>query len=161
MPSGPMSFSSGAGDAETSAPLLPARDPRPDKGPRKVKSRDTGRIWKSLFGRRAPSGVGSLPWAGVGALLCRAVLGALTIGIVVLSVAIGASVALATHREMTGGVAGIGSGLGFPFLYVAYLNRMGPGAVCMAAGGGGQQCTDEWSPWPWVAARTAVSWTGS
>jgi hypothetical protein len=37
-----------------------------------------------------------------------------------------------------------------PALYVAYLNRSGPGTICTSITGG-QSCTDESSPWPWLA----------
>jgi hypothetical protein len=47
-------------------------------------------------------------------------------------------------------VPGLISGLGVPLLYVAYVNRAGPGSICTAVAGG-QECNDEWSPWPWLA----------
>ncbi|PJI86724.1 hypothetical protein [Luteimicrobium subarcticum] len=41
------------------------------------------------------------------------------------------------------------SGLGVVPLYVAWLNRGGPGDVCHA---GGTACTEAMNPWPWAAA---------
>lgn len=41
-------------------------------------------------------------------------------------------------------------GAGLPFLCIAYLNRNGPGMVCGPYKNGGQQCTQEFSPWPFV-----------
>jgi hypothetical protein len=49
------------------------------------------------------------------------------------------------------GIAGLVSGLGLPVLYVAFLNRDGPGDVCRTFADGGQSCRQEWSPWPWLA----------
>jgi hypothetical protein len=43
------------------------------------------------------------------------------------------------------------AGLGVVPLYVAYLNRGGPGNVCSTSASG-QSCTTEWSPWPWLGA---------
>ena len=49
------------------------------------------------------------------------------------------------------GIASIGLFvLPLPVLYVAYLNRAGPGTICTTVAGG-QECHDEWSPWPWLA----------
>ena len=55
-----------------------------------------------------------------------------------------------------GSPAGLVSGTGPVLLYVAWLNRQGPGTVCTTTRGGGGQCLDEWSPWPWVAAGVAL-----
>ncbi len=48
------------------------------------------------------------------------------------------------------------SGAGVLPLVVAWLNRDGPGDVCRAIGDAGQECTEEWSPWPWLAAGVAL-----
>ncbi|ROS25928.1 hypothetical protein [Cellulomonas sp. PhB150] len=47
--------------------------------------------------------------------------------------------------------SGVVAGGALPLFYVAWLNRQGPGEYCHALGGGGQECTDMWSPWPWAA----------
>jgi len=75
----------------------------------------------------------------------------LTIGIVVLPVAIGFTVLLARRPSSISGMTGIIAGLGLPLLYVAYLNRGGPGTVC-AQIPGGESCSQEWSPWIWLGA---------
>ena len=49
------------------------------------------------------------------------------------------------------GLPGLVSGLSLPLFFVAYLNRAGPGTICRAIGAQGQECIDEWSPWPWLA----------
>ena len=95
------------------------------------------------------------PWAwflaglAAGAGLAVSVLGALTIGIFVLPFAVALTVLLAVrHPE---GLIGAISGLGLPLLFVAYLNRDGPGTVCTSVAGG-SSCTDEWAPLPWAVA---------
>ncbi len=48
------------------------------------------------------------------------------------------------------------SGLGVLPLVVAWLNRDGPGEVCRSLGATGQECTEEWSPWPWLAVGVTL-----
>jgi hypothetical protein len=90
-------------------------------------------------------------WAVVGAAGALALLTAPTIGIFVLpaTLVLGAVLAWRGRAQQAG--PGIVAGLGTPLFYVAYLNRGGPGTVCTALPGGGE-CTQETSPWPWVAA---------
>jgi hypothetical protein len=52
------------------------------------------------------------------------------------------------------------SGAGIVPLVVAWLNRDGPGDVCRAIGGAGSECTEEWSPWPWLAAGVVLVGAG-
>ena len=82
-------------------------------------------------------------WAAVGAAYTTALLGALSIGIFVLPVAVLATWYLARHDRSAGAVSGGLSGIGLPLLYVAAMNREGPGVVCH-----GQTCGQQWSPWP-------------
>jgi len=89
-------------------------------------------------------------WFAVGAGLSLGILGAMSIGVFVLPVAVAAAVVLATRHRGGDGLIGLVSGLGVPLLYVAYLNRSGPGMICTANSAGGQSCTEEWSPWPWA-----------
>ncbi len=96
-------------------------------------------------------------WAAVGAGACLALLGVLSIGLFVLPLVLAALIALLLWP---GGrtVAALGaiSGLGLVPLFVAYLNRGGPGDVCTTSVSGGQSCTSEWSPWPWLGAGLAL-----
>ncbi len=101
-----------------------------------------------------------LAWLGLGAGYCLALLGALSIGVAVLPFAVGGTVLVATRDRAREGVPGLLSGLGFPLLYVAYLNRDGPGTVCTVLRDGGQRCIDEGSPWPWVAVGLALLLAG-
>ena len=55
--------------------------------------------------------------------------------------------------------AGLLSGLGLVPLFVAYLNRGGPGTVCVSTATS-QSCTQEWSPWPWAGAGLALVTAG-
>lgn len=88
-------------------------------------------------------------WCVVGGLYSLAFLGAFTIGVFVLPFALVATILLSRHH---GDVSAIGvvSGLGAPLLYVAYLNRSGPGTICTTTRDG-HSCVDEWSPLPWAA----------
>jgi hypothetical protein len=76
-----------------------------------------------------------------------ALLGALSIGIFVLPVALLATWYLARRDRSARAVSGGLSGIGLPLLYVAAMNREGPGVVCR-----GQACGQQWSPWPWLVA---------
>jgi len=90
-------------------------------------------------------------WFLVGALASLALLTVLTVGVFLLPIALVAAVFLATRRGRRAGLAGLVSGFGVPLLYVAFLNRGGPGNVCTRTATG-QSCVDEYSPWGWVAA---------
>jgi hypothetical protein len=91
-------------------------------------------------------------WAVVGAGACLALLTAFTIGIFVLPLVIAATAALLGWRvSRTVAAVGVVSGLGLVPLYVAYLNRDGPGEICSTTSQG-QECTTAWSPWPWLVA---------
>ncbi len=91
-----------------------------------------------------------LAWAGVGVGGALAVVGALTIGVFVLPVAVGLAVLLATRPGATIGIPGLISGASLPMFYVAYLNRDGPGNICHSFADGGSACIEEWSPLPWA-----------
>jgi hypothetical protein len=78
------------------------------------------------------------------------IVGIASIGLFVLPLPVLATVLLVRRQPATSGLPGLISGLGVPLLYVAYLNRAGPGTICTTVTGG-QECNDEWSPWPWLA----------
>lgn len=98
-------------------------------------------------------------WFFAGALCALAVLGAFTIGIFVVPIAGALIVFLATRRGATAGISGLVSGLGLPVLYVAFLNRDGPGNICTVSATS-TSCTEEWSPWPWVLLGAALVFLG-
>lgn len=94
-----------------------------------------------------------LAWLVAGAGLGLGLASIASIGIFVLPVAIGALVALLSWRgSRNGSAAGVLTGLGTIPLYIAYLNRSGPGNICTAVAGGGQACGEQWNPWPFLAA---------
>jgi hypothetical protein len=102
-----------------------------------------------------------LAWAVTGAALCLALFSILSIGLFVFPVAAGAVVFLAIWRRSRGAAAaGLLSGAGVIPICIAYLNRGGPGTVCTALRGG-QQCTDEWSPWPFLAIGAVLVVAGA
>lgn len=95
-------------------------------------------------------------WLIIGAGYALSILGAASVGLFLLPVVVLATVLIARRQHARSGLPGLISGLGIPLLYVAYLNRTGPGTVCTTTAGGGQNCNDEWSPWPWLAAAVIL-----
>jgi hypothetical protein len=94
-------------------------------------------------------------WVVVGAGFSFGLIGIASIGVLVLPVAgLGAAV-LARRREPGLGISGLVGGLGVAPLYVAYLNRDGPGTICRVTGTS-TACEDQWSPWPWVGAGVVL-----
>jgi hypothetical protein len=89
-------------------------------------------------------------WAAVGAAYLLALLTIPSIGLFVAPLPIAATVLLVTRRGAGRGLPGLLSGAGVPVLYVAYLNRSGPGTVCSTTHSG-QSCVDQYNPWPWLA----------
>jgi hypothetical protein len=89
-------------------------------------------------------------WLLVGAGYSLSLVGIASIGLFVLPLPVLATVLLVRRQPAARGLPGLISGLGVPLLYVAYLNRAGPGTICTTVTGG-QECNDEWSPWPWLA----------
>ena len=87
-------------------------------------------------------------WLIIGAGYALSLLGAASIGLLVLPLPVLATILLARRQHASSGLPGLISGLGIPLLYVAYLNRAGPGTICTTITGGGQECAGEWSPWP-------------
>ncbi|MEU6355284.1 hypothetical protein ABZ896_39250 [Streptomyces sp. NPDC047072] len=98
-------------------------------------------------------------WLLVGALASLGLLTVLSIGVFLLPAALVAAVLLATRNGSRVGLAGLLSGLGAPLLYVAFLNREGPGNVCTTSASG-QSCVDEYSPWGWLAAGVVLLLAG-
>ena len=92
-----------------------------------------------------------LMWMVVGAAYGLTVAAALTIGIFVLPFAVIATIGLARVRRSHRGLAGLLGGPGVILAYIAYLNRDGPGEICRAIDGG-EICTEQASPWPFLAA---------
>ena len=95
--------------------------------------------------------VSTLCWAAVGGLGAFGVAGLATVGIFLLAcAAIVAAVALAVPALRPPSVPGFLVGLSLAPLYIAWLNRGGPGLVCTTTAGVAA-CDDRWSPWPFLA----------
>jgi hypothetical protein len=97
-----------------------------------------------------PTWVQFVVWALCGAATAVGLLAAFTIGPLVL---VGAMLLAGLALRLGGAnrsAVGTGAGVGLPFLWVAWLNRGGPGTVCTTTGSG-RSCDQEWSPWPWLA----------
>jgi hypothetical protein len=88
-----------------------------------------------------------LAWAVVGAAGMTALLTPFTIGPFVAVAVVAAVIALARTKRSYSGLPGLVAGAGVLPLFVAWLNRSGPGEICSPG-----ECTEEWSPWPWLAA---------
>jgi hypothetical protein len=98
-------------------------------------------------------------WCGVGAALCLGVLSILTVGPFVLLGTFFVCGYLLWRLEFGWGMAGMLTGASLPVLFVAWLNRDGPGEVCTRTGTS-VQCGDEWSPWPFVVASVVLAVAG-
>lgn len=99
-------------------------------------------------------------WATLGAAYVFGVLALLSIGIFVLAGAGLLTVLLVkSSRAPHAGVAGAISGASIPLLYVAWLNRLGPGTVCRPIPGG-QQCDEQWNPLPFLAIGVVLALLG-
>jgi len=97
-----------------------------------------------------PSWPSFFAWPIIGAALSLSVLGAMTIGLFILPFAIAGLFALRKWGGNQKSSVGLISGAGLPVLYVAYLNRQGPGMVCGSYKNGGGYCMQEYSPWPFL-----------
>lgn len=108
---------------------------------------------------KSDSGWAFAGWCVAGAGLCFGVLSLLTVGPFVLLVTFALCGVLLWRVEFGWAMAGLLSGAGVPLLYVAWLNREGPGEVCH---GNAREisCGDQWSPWPFVVVALALVLAG-
>ncbi|WP_193613410.1 hypothetical protein [Nocardioides lijunqiniae] len=97
-------------------------------------------------------------WCVVGAALATGVAGLLTIGVVVLPLAVVAGAATLWLVGLDRGLAGLVSGLSAAPLLVAWGSRGGPGEVCRAQAADATyvSCIEAWNPWPWLAAGVVL-----
>jgi hypothetical protein len=111
-----------------------------------------------MTGNRRPI-LAFLGWTAVGAGAALGVVAILTVGIFVLT----GTALLAGFLSWRGRGSYVGPGLltgsALVPLYVAYLNRSGPGTMCTTSAVS-QSCTQEMSPWPWVAAGLCLAGAG-
>jgi hypothetical protein len=90
-------------------------------------------------------------WALVGVLYSFAVIGLLSIGIFLLPIALIGTWVVSRQPRSVIGIPGVLAGLGIAPLFVALVNRDGPGQVCTTSATS-SSCTQELSPWPWLIA---------
>ena len=102
----------------------------------------------------------TLYWGVVGALVAFGVIGLVTIGIFLLALAaVLLAVAFAVPALRRPSVPGVLVGLSTAPLFVAWLNRGGPGTVCTTTADV-TSCSDQWSPWPFVAVGVLLAGAG-
>ena len=105
--------------------------------------------------RRGDSWTAYALWCLAGAGLSLGVLSILTIGAFVLLVTLGLCAWLLWRIDFGWGMLGLLSGAALPLLYVAWLNRDGPGSVCTTSATD-VSCVDELSPWPFVVVAVLL-----
>lgn len=95
-----------------------------------------------------------LAWLAVGCCAAAGLAALLSVGVVLIVLAVGAA-AFLLRKGPRDTVAGCLAGCALPLFYLAYLNRGGPGNVCHATSGG-QACTDEYTPLPFLIAGAVL-----
>jgi len=96
----------------------------------------------------------------VGALVAFGVAGLATIGLFLLALAaVLVALALVVPSLRPPSVPGLLVGLSTAPLYIAWLNRDGPGLVCTTTADS-MSCSDQWSPWPFVAVGVLFAGAG-
>ena len=88
-------------------------------------------------------------WMLLGAGWCLAILAVLSIGVFIAPVVLVFTVLVTRQPAARASLGGVVSGLGLPMLYVAYLNRHGPGMHCTSTPTS-ESCTNEYTPWPFL-----------
>ena len=102
----------------------------------------------------------TLVWGLVGVLVAFGIAGLASIGVFLLAgAAVVVALALATPALRSPAVPGFVVGLSTAPLYIAWLNRGGPGLVCTTSADS-VSCADQWSPWPFVAVGVLFAVAG-
>ena len=95
-------------------------------------------------------------WLLVGVLAGIGIAGLLTVGVVFLAAAVVlGAVGLGVPALRSRAAVVLPAGLAVVPAYLAWLNRGGPGSVCETSGAD-VTCTQEWTPWPFVAAAVLL-----
>ena len=110
--------------------------------------RALGDTWRAFVG-----------WCVAGAGGCFGALSLLTVGPFVLLGTLFLCAWLLSVVKVGWAMGGLLTGAALPMLYVAWLNRGGPGEVCTTTATS-QTCGDEASPWPLVAAAVVLAVAG-
>ena len=95
-------------------------------------------------------------WILVGLAGLASFAGILTIGIFTMPMVYGGAILLLVRPDRTRGVAIMLCALAAPPLFVAWLNRGGPGLVCHSDPTYRVACDTQLNPWPWLGGA-AVS----
>jgi len=110
--------------------------------------------------RSARAWVLTLWWGSVGALLGFGVAGLASIGVFLLPLALVLIVvAVLVPALRTPSLPALLVGLSTAPLFIAWLNRGGPGLVCSTTPTS-SSCVDQWSPWPFVATGVLLAGGG-
>jgi hypothetical protein len=104
---------------------------------------------------KGDSGAAFAWWCLTGAGLCLGVLSLPSIGSFALLASFALSGFLLWRFEFGWGMAGLLTGAAVPVLYVAWLNRDGPGQVCHHDATS-VSCSDQLNPWPLVAVAVGL-----
>lgn len=81
--------------------------------------------------------------------------GILTIGIFTMPMVYGGAILLLVRPDRTRGVAIMLGAMAAPPVFVAWLNRGGPGLVCHSDPPYGIACGTQLNPWPWLGGAAA------
>ncbi|MFI1509499.1 hypothetical protein [Streptomyces sp. NPDC020597] len=108
--------------------------------------------------RRAVAWGWFVAWLAVGACAGTGLAALLSVGVVLLSAAAVAA-GLLLRKSPRNAIVGLSAGPAVPLLYLAYLNRGGPGTVCRTSAGG-QSCTEEYSPAPFLVGAVVLLCAG-
>jgi len=91
-------------------------------------------------------------WAVVG---CAAALGVVSLGVLVLAPAAAAGVVLVSRPVARRSAFGLVSGAGVLLVYIAWVQRAGPGTTCWQTGTA-SGCDQHLDPLPWLLAGVAL-----
>jgi hypothetical protein len=91
-------------------------------------------------------------WAVLG---CAAALGFVSLGVVVLAPVAIVGMSMASRPRIRRSAFGLLSGAGILLLYVAWVQRAGPGTTCWQAGTA-SGCDQHLNPLPWLLAGTTL-----
>jgi hypothetical protein len=102
---------------------------------------------------------GGCVWFGAGGLL--SLLAVLSIGplLLVVTMAVGVPLAIRLGDRLVAAWPGLAVGAAAPLLWVAWLNRSGPGTVCHRTVTS-VSCGDYWNPWPFVVVGLVLAGGG-
>ena len=92
-------------------------------------------------------------WALLGAGL---VLGFFTFTVLFLVPIVIGVIVFAIRPRLAKSAFGLLAGMGLVSMYVAYVQRRGPGTVCYQTATGGSGCEEYLNPWPWLVVGVVL-----